>query len=142
MLERMEPFTYLAARCYIPTFERDLRFASLAIRSLRFFHQLNDLCASEQHAHIPEDDCHIWVSAIYKVPAQEIAAMLYALRALPYCYGLWLPHELVATSMSLASNRLDEALAQAINEASGSGEDQIGLVARTEQMTVACQEDK
>lgn len=92
---------FIAANCFVPLTDQDMAVAVNSIKKLPHFHQLNRLSEQEELKHAPEDDDHIWVSAIYNLPEHRALYVLEVLPAIPYFKTLTPIDEETATDKSL-----------------------------------------
>lgn len=92
-------YTYLAANCLVPLTVHDLTIADTSLSALEYFRHHNHLHKAKGFA--PEDDSHVWVSAICKVPDDEILVMLRIFEVLPYYHRFSKLDEETATNEAL-----------------------------------------
>lgn len=97
----MNDSIYVAANCLVPLDEVEAGLTMNIMKLTSYLEQLNRFSEVDQHKHTPKDDDNLWISAIYKVPVEEIATMIKVFRGLPHFQTLTFPDKRAATDESL-----------------------------------------
>ncbi|SPO28021.1 uncharacterized protein UTRI_05164 [Ustilago trichophora] len=96
----MNDSIYVAANCLVPLDKVEAGLMTNIMKLTSYFEQLNRFSEADKRKHVPEEDDNLWISAIYKVPVEEIATMVKVFRGLPYFQTLTFPDKKVATDES------------------------------------------
>lgn len=87
----MDTALFLAAYCFVSITDVDLALATNSMRQMPFLHSINRFCEVDELKHTPEDEDHVWMSGIFRVPDHQLGVKLRVLSGLPYFQTLTMP---------------------------------------------------